>query len=234
MSDEQYGFVFAVSFIIVFSALIATMPLDLQGQGATADFVTPINPNLLTDFADTEEYNKTMFGGVLSFYYMYDLPVGGTTWECVFTTDHFNIGAHALFLGIWLGGYNWVNFKNEDGTDYGLAVSFDDIDNDAEDGVVRYTLIYEDTGNSAGGLVFYWNTTTYSSSSNAWDNDGLVLLHGIGMTTNTDIASLLLALLFLQIPEVPYLVNVILVTPIWASIIFVAWFIIKSMIPLLG
>ena len=235
MSDEQYGFVFAVTFIIVFSALIATIPLDLQGQGATPDMVTPINPNLLTDFAETEEYNKTHFGGVLYFYYMYDLPdAPATTFECVFTTDRFNIGAHALFLGIWLGGYNWVDFKNENGTDYGLAVTFHDIDADADDGVVRYTLTYEDTGNSAGGLIFYWNTTTYSGSSDAWDNNALILLHGVGMTTNTDIASLLLSLLFLQIPEVPFLVNVLLVTPVWASIIFVAWFIIKSMIPLLG
>jgi len=234
VSDEHYGFVFAVTFIIVFSALMATMPQGLQGQGATPDIMTPVNPNLLTDFADTEEFNKTNFGGVLSFYYVYDLPTGGTTWECVFATDSFFLGAHALFLGLWLGGYNWVNFISDNGTDYGTSVSFDDIESDAEDGVVRYTLQYEDTGNAAGGFIFYWNITTYSDPSDAWDNDELILLHGIGLTTDTNIASLLLSLLFLQIPEVPFLVNVLLVTPIWASIIFVAWFIIKSMIPLLG
>jgi len=234
VSDEHYGFVFAVTFIIIFSALVATIPINLQGQGANPDIVTPINPNLLTDFAETEEFNQTDFGGVLYYYFEYELPDGITTWECVFTTDRFNVGAHALFLGIWLGGYNWVNFIADDGTNYGLAVSFTDIDNDAEDGVVRYTLQYEDTGNSAGGFIFYYNTTTYSDSEDAWDNDELILLHGIGLTTDTNIASLLLSLLFLQIPEVPFLVNVILVTPLWASIIYVAWFIIKSMIPLLG
>ena len=235
MSDEQYGFVFAVTFIIVFSALLATIPIGLQGQGATPDIVTPINPNLLTDFADTEEFDKTDFSGVLVFSFEYELPDGITTWECVFHTDYyFNIGAHALFLGIWLGGYNWVNFIADDGTNYGLAVSFDDIENDAEDGVVRYTLQYEDSGNSAGGIIFYWNTTTYSNPSDAWDNDELILLHGIGLTADTNIASLVLSLLFLQIPEVPFLVNVLLVTPLWASIIYVAWFIIKSMIPFLG
>ena len=240
MANEQYGFVFAVTFIIIFSALLATMPLDLQGQGDNPDFVTPINPTLLTDFAETEDFDQSNFGGILYYYFEYELPNGVTTWECVFTaisaigTDYFNIGAHSLFLGFWLGGYDWVNFINENGTNYGLYISLDDIEDDATDGVVRYTLQYQDSGLSAGGFIFYWNTTTYTNPSDAWDNDDLLLLHGIGLTSDTNIANLLLALLFLQIPEVPFLVNVLLVTPLWANIIYVAWFIIKSMIPFLS
>ncbi len=233
-SSEQYGFVFAVSFIIFFSALLTTIPLDLQGQGATPDIVVPINPNLLTDFAEIEEFDKTDFGGILSFYFTYELPNGGTTWECLFASNSFAIGAHTLFVGLWLGGYSWVNFISDNGTNYGMTVSFTDIDNDLEEGAVRYTLQYEDTGNSAGGFVFYYNTTTYTDSEDAWDNDELFLVHGIGMSADTNVANLLLSLLFFQIPEVPFLVNVFLITPLWANIIYVAWFIIKSMIPLLG
>lgn len=232
MASEQRSFVFAVTFIIVFATLIITIPLDLQGQGATANAITPINPNLLTDFADTVEYDKTDFTGY-PLYYMYDLPVGGTTWKCFMIGDYFSVAAHALFLGIWLGAYNWVNFISDNGTNHGNTVSFTDIENDAEDGVVRYTLQYEDSGLSAGGFIFYWNTTTYTDSEDAWNNDELFILHGIGLTTDTNIASLLLSLLFLQIPEVPILVSVLLATPIWASVIFVLWFIIKEMIPFL-
>lgn len=160
--------------------------------------------------------------------------VDGITYECFQSSDQFSLGAHALFLGFWLGGYNWINFINENGTNYGDTVSFTDIDNDAEDGVVRYTLQYDDNGNSAGGLVFYYNTTTYTDSSDAWDSSELFILHGVGMTADTNIASLLLSLMFLQLPDVPFLVNVLIVTPIWAGIIFVAWYIIKSMIPFLS
>jgi hypothetical protein len=235
MASEQRTFVFAVSFIIIISALISTIPVGLQGQGATGDDVTPINPNLLTDFAETSDYDKTDFSGTPTLKYVYDLPlVDGTTFECLFASNQFYIGAHTLFVGLWLGGYSWANFIAENGTNYGGSVSFTDIDNDLVEGAVRYTLQYEDTGNSAGGFVLYYNTTTYTDSSDAWDSSELFIVHGVGMSADTNIASLLLSLMFLQLPDVPFLVNVILITPMWAGIIYVAWFIIKSMIPLLG
>ena len=233
--SEQRTFVFAVTFIIVFSALVGSIPVDFQGQGTTTETITPVNPNLLSDFASIKEFDKTDFSGIGSLFFVYELvPTTGVTFECTFYADEFLLGAHTLFIGIWLGGMSWANFISDNGTNHGLDVSFSDLVNDAEDGVVRYSLQYEDTGNSAGGLVFYWNTTTYGNDpSDAWDNDALILLHGVGLTANTDIASLLLALMFLQLPEVPTLVNVLIITPMWGAIIFVLWFIIKEMIPFL-
>lgn len=234
--SEQRTFVFAVTFIIIFSALVGSIPVDFQGKGGTADTVIPVNPNLLSDFAHTEEWTGETgdFIGELVIYYLYELPTGSTTYECRFTEpDSFSVGAHTLFVGLWLGGYSWTEFTSENGTNHGTSVSFSDLENDAEDGAVRYTLQYEDTGNSAGGFVFWWNTTTYTGPEDAWDNDKLYFLHGIGITANTDIASLLISLLFLQLPDVPTLVNLLIVVPIWASIIFVLWYIIKEMIPLL-
>lgn len=235
-SGEHYGFVFAVTYILLFSAILSTIPQDLQGLGTSPDIVTPINPNLITDFADSEQYFKGNFTdyGLLGLFYTYELPTGGTTFDCNFWSNTFLLGAHSLFLGVWLGGYDWCEFISEDGTNYGLSISFDEIDSDAEDGTVRYTLQYEDSGNSAGGFVFYWNTTTYSNSSDAWSNDELYLLHGVGLTSDTNVASLLLSLLLLQVPEVPFLISVILIGPLWASIIYVVWVIIIAMIPFLN
>ena len=232
---EMRTFVFAVTFIIIFSAIITTIPIGLQGQGATATEVNTVNPNLLTDFADTKEFDKTDFSAYITWvHYVYDLPVGGATYDCSFITDYFGLGVHTLFIGLWLGGIEYINFISENGTNYGTTVSFDDIDNDADDGAVRYSLQYADSGNSAGGFVFYWNTTTYTGSSDAWDSSELFLLHGVGMTADTNIASLLIQLLFLQLPDMPILINLILIIPIWASIIYLLWFIIISMIPFLG
>lgn len=230
MASEQYGFVFAVSFIIIFTAIISTMPIDLQGEEATPDIVSPINPSLLSDFSEAENYTSSAFTlGI----YAYDL--GDYSWLAGHSAaPAFSVGAKETFFGLWFGGMSYCDFVSQGGTDRGISLSLDEIETDAEEGTVRYNLIFEDNGNSGGGFVVYWNTTTYTDSSDAWDNDELYLLHGIGFTASTNIASLLLSLLFLQVPSIPYLLNVILVSPLWASIIYVVWFIIKSMIPLLG
>ena len=57
--SEQRTFVFAVTFIIVFSALVGSIPVDFQGQGTTTETITPVNPNLLSDFASIKEFDKT-------------------------------------------------------------------------------------------------------------------------------------------------------------------------------
>jgi len=235
-SNEHYGFVFAVTFIIIFTALVASIPADLQGQGATPNILIPVTPNLLTDFTEAKQFSKVDFTLAIPYfgYYYYDLPTGATTFSCDIIADSFRVGAHTLFVGVWLGGISWTNFISENGTNYGTSISFSDLENDAEDGAVRYTLQYEDSGNSAGGFVFYWNTTTYPDPVDAWDNDELELVHGVGISADVNVANLLLALLFLQLPDVPMLVNILLIGPVWASIIYVLWYIVTTMIPFLS
>jgi len=233
---EMRGVVFAISYILIFSAFVSSIPVDLQGQGSFDDELTPINPNLLIDFSDLEQYFKGNFTGILTLSYVYDLPVGGTTYDCLFSTvtDEFALGAHIIVLGVWLGGIEFLSFKNENGTDRGTLLSFTDIDNDAVEGTSRYTLTYEDTGNSGGGFIFYWNETTYSSSEDAWTADELYLLHGVGIEVNTNIANLLLSLIFLQVPDMPILLNVIIIGPLWANIAYLAWWLITKSLPLIG
>jgi len=40
--------------------------------------------------------------------------------------------------------------------------------------------------------------------------------------------------LFFQLPDVPFLINLLLATPLWACIIYLIWWFIISMIPFLG
>jgi hypothetical protein len=229
--SEQRTFVFAVTFIVVFSALIGSIPVDFQGTGGATDTLIPVNPNLLTDFSDSEDFVKSDFVELI---YWYPETLGGYDFYCGFITDSFYVAAKSLFFGLWFGALSAVNFIYENGTTDYYGVSFADISNTAVDGIAPFTLVFQDSGNPAGSFLFYWNTTTYANPSDAWDADNLYLLHGVGMTANTDIATLLISLLFLQLPDVPLLVNILIVTPIWASIIFVLWFIIKEMIPFLG
>jgi len=235
MASEQRGFIFAVVFIVIFSVLLSTIPVDLQGVGATPDMIIPLEPSLITGFAASETYTYANFTyyPVYDFaYYLYEL--GGRTWEIQQEDDWFLLGAHVLYGGfLWLGQYDYVNFISVDGANRGNLLTFDEIEADADNGTIRYNLQYITGGSSAGGFVVYWNTTTYATAILAWNAEKLYFVHGVGFaeTATSDIGSLLISLLLLQLPDVPLLVNILLVTPIWASIIFVLWYIIKEMIP---
>lgn len=235
MASEQYGFVFAVIFLILFAGLTAMIPVDLQGQGGTATIVTPIDPSFTSDFSASEEFVESDFDGVLSQYYVYDGDPEdmGYTFECVFDlVDTFYVGSHVLWFGLWLGAYDWVTWKSPNGTVYPTTgVSFSDIDNDMTDGVVRYDLTFSESGQDAGGFIFYYNTTTYTDSEDAWNSAELYLLHGIGFVANSNIVPLLIGILFLQLPDVPVGINLLLATPPWASVAFIIWYLIKESLP---
>lgn len=225
-------FIIAVSFIIIFSGLFVTIPTDFLGEGATPETpVTPVNPNLLADFTDSETYTQPNFTlGI------YEYALGDYNWLAgVGLTTEFSLAVKEYFFGLWLGGLQYCTFVSDTGTDRGTTLSLTEIASDAEDGEVRYNLIFEDDGTSAGGFVIYWNSTLYSDPADAWTNNVLYLTHGIGFTTDAlSIGSLLLGLLFFQLPEVPFLINLLLATPLWASIIYLVWWFIISMIPFLG
>lgn len=232
MASEQQGFVFAVIFMIVFASILAAMPAGLQGPEETVNIISPVDPKLLTDFTDYENYTKAVF---VSNAYTYN-DLGGRDWTITIYSGAFYLGAKVYFLGLWLGGYDQVKFVSSTGNDRGQDLSFTEIATDADEGQVRYSLIFVNDGNSAGGFVIYWNTTLYSDPEDAWDNSVLYLLHGVGLDSTaagTNILEILFSLLFLQLPDVPVLVNILLATPVWASIIYIIWFIIKEMIPFL-
>jgi len=231
MANEMRGFVFAVVFIIIFSGLLASIPVGLQGTGNDPLDIIPVDPSILTDFVAGENYTKSAFSGVIILGYEYDL--GGRSWICTTDETYFVLAAKVFIVPLlWLGHTDSVEFTSGT-TNRGNTLTFGEIDEDAEEGTARYTLQHVLSGESAGGFITYWNTTAYDNSTHAWDNDALHLLHGVGLenTATNDIGALLVNLLLLQIPEVPALVNLFLVVPIWAAIIYVLWFIIKEMIP---
>lgn len=235
MASEQYGFVFAVLYIIFFAGFTSMIPVDLQGQGGTAIINTPVDPSLTSDFTDSETFTESDFVGVTGLYYFYDGDADsmGYTFECDFSSNTFYVGSHVLWFGLWLGAYDWCSWKNPNGTVYTSSdgVTFSDIDNDMTDGVVRYDLTFSDSGQSAGGFIFYYNTTLYTDSSDAWDNDELYLVHGIGFVPNANVVPLLLGLLFLQLPDVPTGIQLLINSPFYASIGYIIWYLIKESLP---
>lgn len=232
-SSEQAGFVFAVSFIVLFAGLTAMVPIEIQGAGATTEILVPVDPSLVSDWTDYEDWNKTDMTQVGSYYFINYDALGGFDWVAGFSaaTETFTVGAKIYWGPFWFGGLDFVQFISTEGTNYDTWLTLTDIANDGVDGTAKYNLIFSESGNDAGDFIFYWNATTYSSPSDAWDNSDLVLLHGVGFTPNTDIVSLLVGILFLQLPDVPVGINLLLAVFPWASVIYIIWFIIKESLP---
>lgn len=228
--SEQRGFTFSLAFIVIFSVLLATIPVGLRGPGESGELVTPIDPNLISDFSDSVDYDRADF---VSLRYYYN-ALGGRDWFCLTNDPGFYVFAKILVGGIlWLGGVESCTFKCQNGTTRGEYLSITEIQADADDGTVRYSLEFTVSGNDAGGFVAYWNTTAYATAALAWPANGLHLMHGVGVgsTATANIVSLIVGLLFLQLPNVPLLVNVLIAVPIWATIVYLLWFIIKETIP---
>jgi hypothetical protein len=234
---EMRGFVFAVVFIVLFGTLLASVPAGLQGPNADPDTIIPIDPNVLTGFAETEEWYRSDYSyyGYGIYYYDYD-AFGGLDWRTTTDNETFlTLGSKETLWIFWFGGIDACEFEAPSGLDRGTQLDFDEIDADDEEGLATYSMSFTESGNTAGSLIVYWNNTAYPSISDAWTANNVTLLHGVGFadTATTNIGALIISLLFLQLPDVPVLINVFLAVPVWACIVFVLWFIVKEMIPFL-
>lgn len=233
---EMRGFVFSVVFIIVFSTLLSSIPAGLQGIENTVETVIPIDPSLVTGFSESENYTRAAFDFVGAIgTYEYD-DFDSKNW--IAATDDIVIGITAKILAwgfLWLGQIDPCKFISPTGIDRGIDLALSTIALDAEDGAVRYSLEFTIQSDSAGSLVVYWNTTLYPDIADAWDNDVVYLLHGVGIdaSATNNIAEILVGLLFLSLPNVPVLANLFLAVPVWACVVFIFWFVMKEMIPFL-
>jgi len=229
---EYRGFIFAIVFIIIFAGLLSSVPIDLYGQGDNPNIVTPISPSLVADFESYANWSSADFVGVVTEYYEYSFI--SRTWMITLIGSSFDLGAKIYYAGwIFIGTFDFVNFISPSGINLGWHLESTQIDSDSDNGTVRYDLQYTTGGSSAGALVLYWNATEYASSATAYTANELYFVHGSGITSTArmDIGSLLISLLLLQLPDCPLLINLILATPIYASVIYLIWFIIKETLP---
>ena len=85
---EMRGFVFSIIFIIVFSTLLSSIPVGLQGTGASPETVIPVNPSLVTDFVNGEDFTRTGFSTGPPYKYEYDLGAVSYTHLTLPTTPY--------------------------------------------------------------------------------------------------------------------------------------------------
>jgi predicted secreted protein len=230
MSSEQRVFIFAVTFIIIFSGLLVAMPTDLQGQSETPDIVTPVDPSLLTGFATTTDWNMSDFTAYSQYIYNFN----SRDWVFSYYAGTIQLGAKVLIGGVlWFGQLDSCEFISVSGENRGAVLDSSEIGEDADNGTVKYDIRYIVDGTDAGGFIVYWNTTAYATISLAFAADDVYFLHGAGVSVSAaaDVGSLLIDLLLLQLPDCPPLINLLLATPIYASVVFLIWYILKETMP---
>ena len=229
---EQRSFIFAIGFLLIFSAVYTTMPVALFGQAGTAETLLPIDPTLITDFAESLNWTKSSYDQVGNTIHYYTL--GGWDWLSVTDGTSFAVSRKVKLLGMfWLGALKNTNFFLENGTNLGQSVSMADIADAADNGALRFNLKYVDDGSDAGGFIFWWNTTTYATPALAWASNDLQLLHGLGIGSSApaNVLSLLVSLLLFQLPDMPLLIGVLIGSTLWANIVFILWYVIKESMP---
>jgi hypothetical protein len=203
----------------------------MQGEAETPEVVTPLYPALATGYSDYEGWNMTD----LSAYDQYEYyGFNARDWLFSYYVGTIQLGAKVVYGGfVWLGQLDSCNFISESGENRGGVLSTAEMEEDATEGVATYNLRYIVNGADAGDFVVFWNTSLYASADNAFAADDVYFLHGVGIlsTAGADIGALLVGLLFLQLPECPPLINVILATPLYACVVFLIWFIIKETLP---
>lgn len=232
------AFVFCVTFILLFSVLLSSLPVGLQGTGTEPENIIPVDPSLISGFNEQENYTRTAYSAGVGLWY-YEYSIGNKDWWSSYTTAtglQFSVAQKWTVIPVVWSYFTFCDFKASDGTNRGIWLTIDEIALDADEGIVRYDLFDSETGESQGAFLIYWNETLYSDPEDAWDNDVLYLFHGIGFSSYaiSDIGSLLVALLFFQLPNTPVLVTYLLGGWLWATIIYLLWFIITKTIPLIG
>lgn len=230
--SEMRAFVFVTIYIIVFATILQSMPAGFQGQEANVNTVIPVDPSLISGFAESENYCGDNFTSGT-----YEYTLNSKDWIASYSASAFELIKKIYVFGVlWLGGFDQCKFTSPDGVDRDVTLSLTEIDADAEDGQVRYSMQFVLSGESAGSFVLYWNTTAYATAALAHASNELYIIHGIGiedLATN-NILSLIVAILLFQIPDVPVLVNLFLAVPPWACIIYLLYFFITSVIPFIG
>ena len=223
---EMKTFAFVVSFLLIYSAFLSTVPPGLLTETYENPIIADVNPQLLVGFDESVQYNSTSYTGN---YYGYSL--GGYEWASWESTTSYKMGVKAIVWAIWVStALN--DFVNEAGENRGTELTFVEMQEDSDNGTVRYDAVNRFV---SSGVVFYWNTNDYATAALAWDADALQVIHGIGASVESpqNALSLVLGMLTFSIPGIPFLLQVLLSSPIYASILYLVWFFIKEVIPFL-
>lgn len=238
--SEMRGIIVIISFLAMYVLLVGQIPPLMYVSGELPDIWIPeqFQGIDLQAFGDT--WNDTTIYLEFS-----DFEVGGRNMRIASQyTDNRIMLIQRYGLGLlWLEGGTWYNRDN-------IAVSYlrpeyphlligaEVLDQDYNEfDSVEFTVRFAENQPFQFKTFFTWNDSLYVSPSEAWEHDALGLLIGInfdqiGTTYNAwDIIAMLLTF---QLPDIHWVINAMLVAPIWAVIGYLCYVLVLKAIPLLG
>lgn len=222
--SEMKTFSFVVSFLLVYTALMGSIPAGLLSTTYDNPVLQNIDPQLIAGFDSFVQYDYSNFSGGS---FNYDL--GGYEWHSASDGSNFGMGVIIRFLGIWVDT-DWVDFALDSGQSRGTTLTLQEIQADASNGTVRYSAICFTV---TTGIIFSWNPNDYTYAWEAWGNDSLYVIHGIGINDNApqNAISLVLGMLTFSIAEIPFLIQILINSPIYAGVLYLIFFFVKEIAP---
>lgn len=239
--SELRGLIVVITFLGVMVLLIGLIPFQFYIAGAMTEL----------DYSQTEwmgidiQSFQDTWNDTTIYLEFSDFAVGGRNLRIAsqYTDNHFSL-IQRYGLGLfWLEGGTFFNRKNikvsYDRIPYAhQLIDWDVLNADYEEyGSVEFTVAYVQNEPFQFKTYFTFNETDYDSPKEAWANDELNLLIGINfdnIATTYNAWDLIAMLLFFRLPDVHWLINVMMATPIWVTVCYLAYVLIIKAIPLLG
>lgn len=239
-SGEIKVFITVVTFLGVFALLVSMIPGQFAVQSKTyrqvsvPEYFEAID---IQSFVETKNLTVPAYDE-----YGLDCSVGG--WELrIYPYYSPLMNMYDLVLRHidrwWIFAYGWHSLRwrsKAKGIDLGYTLDKDELLEyyDSERKVAEFIASCEHT---TVYVAFAYNTTKYDNIVDAWANNELWMLIGIGfdqINTSTNAWNVIGKLLFFQAPDIHPAINALIAIPLWAAIAVTIYILVLKAIPFVG
>lgn len=235
--SELRGLVVIISFLGAMTLLLSWIPgaFFVATEGRNVYVPEWFEAIELYSFVDTKTVYLNDTGGSLwwvdNTFRIKDIDIGNYDIDLYYKRP--TTGFYNLFL-IHIH-YDWYVFPSDHrlefismrGIDRDIVLDINEINTDANG--ANYTEYRARCKHTTYHIGLSYNSTAYSSFSDAWDNGELVFFAGVDFDhTNTtyNAWNFVSMLLFFQLPEIDIYTNLLLGIPLWIGIIYVSYILI--------
>lgn len=242
--SELRGIVFAVTFMGIFVFIAMLIPAEFftfspERQVETPEHFEAID---LQFFSDTENFTVNHS----PYFYDHSFTLGG--WNLCFRSwksqplvpvAHIcSYGYSSWWFFTW--DYKKYDWFDENGVNYGDELTFAELDSiwNKQKEKENETMTFITKSQSCQIMVYFgWNTTEYSKPSDALNDNAMDVLYCIGMdqlNTSLNAWDVVGMLLFFQLPNVHWVINVLINIPIYIIIAYLSYVLIIKVIPFIA
>jgi len=246
--SEMRGLIADICFIASFAIIISLIPSQFLIAGYEGRTVIPPEYFEAIDiqtFKETWVYTMNETGGEM-IYGMYRVNiendgerVGGHDFDLFYRPA--NQSDHNLFIKHYFAEWliliytHDMTFTNGEGINRGTILEENELENDFVGANAQYRV---DCSHFFVRVYFGYNETIYDSPIDAWDCHGLSILIGINFdqtSTGYNAWDLIGMLLFFQLPQVHWIVNILIAIPMWIAIAYLTFiFILRAIGAIFG